>query len=119
MRSDHARALAEHDVNLVICAGISREVGNALRAQGIEVIGKCGAVDEVVDAYLACGLDDGRFVMPGGWNNHQEWCAQVENEGVRMGPLRVSEMKASRCTAETRPPTPRGLGKIDGDARTA
>lgn len=74
VRSDRARALAEHDVNLVICAGISREVGNALRAQGIEVIsGICGSVDEVVDAYLACRLDDGRFVMPGGWNNHQEW----------------------------------------------
>jgi len=65
---DPASILGEHGVNILICAGISREMANRLRAQGFEVIsGICGSIDEVVEAYVAGRLDDTRFAMPGGW----------------------------------------------------
>ena len=63
---DRKGELTELGVNVLICASVSRELKNALRAQGIEVIaGICGSVDEVVGAYLAGRLGDDEFAMPG------------------------------------------------------
>ncbi len=71
IRGNRTRALADHVVDVLICAGISREIENTLRAQGIDVIsGICGLVDEVVEAYLDGGLGGGRHTMPGGRHHH-------------------------------------------------
>lgn len=67
-----ALALDKHGVKVLICAGISREMENSVRAQGLEVIsGICGSLDEVVEAYVAGRLCDGKFVMPGGWRHRR------------------------------------------------
>lgn len=53
-------------VDRVICAGITRELRLCVVRQGIDVqAGFCGAIDEVIDAYLCGRLSHGDFNMPG------------------------------------------------------
>ncbi len=72
IESNPESVLNKHGVKVLICAGISREMENSVRAQGLEVIsGICGSLDEVVEAYVAGRLCDGRFAMPGGWRHRR------------------------------------------------
>jgi len=58
--------ISELGVNVLICGALSRELENGLWAQGITVVaGVCGAVDEVLCAYLAGRLCGRQFVLPG------------------------------------------------------
>jgi hypothetical protein len=53
-----ARTLREHDVNLVICCGISPHMVQVLAAAGIDVVpGVCGDVDRVLCAFAEGRLD--------------------------------------------------------------
>ena len=66
------RELMELAVDQLICAGITRELQIRLRSHGIDVMaGFCGAIDEVINAYLYGRLADGDFNMPGSeWRHH-------------------------------------------------
>jgi predicted Fe-Mo cluster-binding NifX family protein len=58
--------LSQHDVNVLICGAISRPLEAMLGAVGIRVIPQtCGAVEEVVLAFVAGRLNDRAFIMPG------------------------------------------------------
>jgi predicted Fe-Mo cluster-binding NifX family protein len=60
------RELMELAVDRVICAGITRELKVHLGRHGIGVLaGFCGAIDEVINAYLCDRLGCGDFNMPG------------------------------------------------------
>jgi len=53
-------------VNLLICGGVSNPLRRMLEVAGMSVLpGHTGTVDEVLAAFLAGGLGDGRFAMPG------------------------------------------------------
>ena len=61
-----AAELAARGVSVLICGAISMEHTAALTARGIAVIPDvCGPVEEVLQAFLAGSLTDGRFAMPG------------------------------------------------------
>ena len=58
--------LSQHDVNVLICGAISRPLEAMVVAAGIRVIPQtCGAVEEVVQAFVAGRLNDRAFLMPG------------------------------------------------------
>ncbi|MBI4573715.1 MAG: NifB/NifX family molybdenum-iron cluster-binding protein [candidate division NC10 bacterium] len=61
-----ARQLAQLGVNVLICGAISRPLVALLAGSGITLIPwTAGPVDEVLAAYLAGGLPDARWMMPG------------------------------------------------------
>lgn len=63
---DPCRELNELAVDVVICAGITRELRLRLDSHGVCVLaGFCGSIDEVIDAYLSGRLGSGDFNMPG------------------------------------------------------
>jgi len=58
--------LRDLGVNVLICGGLSKRLAVRLEALGITVIPwTSGNVDEVLEAYVAGRLPDGRFRMPG------------------------------------------------------
>jgi len=62
-RVERLRALA---VEVLICAGISRQLEAAFWVAGIEVVSEvCGRVDEVVEAYLNGSLAEEEYLTPG------------------------------------------------------
>jgi predicted Fe-Mo cluster-binding NifX family protein len=64
--TDRVRSTTQLGVDLLICGAVSRELEQKLVSAGVEVIGDiCGAVEEVVDAFLADALGQERFTMPG------------------------------------------------------
>ncbi len=66
---DLAQRVAEvlrHGIKVLICGAISRPLETMLVAAGIRVIPQtCGAVEEVVQAFVAGRLNDRAFLMPG------------------------------------------------------
>ena len=58
--------LEELGVEVLLCGAISRPLERMLHASGLQVI-PClrGAIEEVIGAYLAGGLSDARFILPG------------------------------------------------------
>ena len=61
-----ARQLAELGVTVLICGAISRPLVALLEASGITVLAwTAGPVNDVLQAYLAGGLPDARWMMPG------------------------------------------------------
>jgi len=53
-------------VNTLICGAISSQLAFMLRSSGVQVISNiCGAVDEVLSAFLRGALDEAVFLMPG------------------------------------------------------
>jgi predicted Fe-Mo cluster-binding NifX family protein len=63
---DRATKLSELGVKVLICGAVSDSFANIIETYGIRIIPfVAGAVDEVLDAYLAGGLCDIKFRMPG------------------------------------------------------
>ena len=61
-----AKRVAELGVNVLICGAISRPLEALLAWAGVRVIPRtCGAVEEVLRAFLAGQLTDEAFLMPG------------------------------------------------------
>lgn len=61
-----ARRLGELGVNVLICGAISRPLAALMEASGITVLPwTAGPVDDVLQAYLAGGLPNARWRMPG------------------------------------------------------
>jgi len=53
-------------INVLICGAISRQIEAMLASEGVTVIARrCGEVEEIVRAFLAGGLGQGAFLMPG------------------------------------------------------
>jgi len=58
--------LTQHGVDVLICGAISRLLEALLHAAAIQVIPQtCGAVEEVLRAFVAGRLDEPQFLMPG------------------------------------------------------
>lgn len=58
--------LSQSGVNVLICGAISRPLEEVLCAAGIHVIPQtCGAVEEILQAFVAGRLNDRAFLMPG------------------------------------------------------
>ena len=83
--SERLKLLRSTGVEVLICAGLCKELGNSLESMGIKIIsGIIGARDDVLSAYLRNELDDPRFVMPGCWRkrrmrNHRRYQASYDN----------------------------------------
>jgi predicted Fe-Mo cluster-binding NifX family protein len=61
-----ARAVAGAGVDVLICGAVSWPLERMLTAAGVQVIPQtCGLVDEVIGAFLADGLTEQAFRMPG------------------------------------------------------
>jgi predicted Fe-Mo cluster-binding NifX family protein len=61
-----ARRVADLGVDTLICGAISQPLESLLTAEQIEVVPwMCGDAEEILQAFRAGGLADGRFVMPG------------------------------------------------------
>jgi len=61
-----AQKLKDLEIDVVVCGAISRPYEMALSSKGIKVIGAvCGAVEDVLSAFLNGSLEDSRFQMPG------------------------------------------------------
>ncbi|WNO10665.1 NifB/NifX family molybdenum-iron cluster-binding protein [Teredinibacter sp. KSP-S5-2] len=61
-----AESIANIGVNVLICGAISRPFESALVQKGIDVIAQTrGQIDEVLDAFLANQLGQGKYLMPG------------------------------------------------------
>lgn len=61
-----ARTLQRLHVRVLICGAVSRPMQAALAGAGIRVIpNTCGAVEDVVSAFLGARLSDAAFLMPG------------------------------------------------------
>jgi predicted Fe-Mo cluster-binding NifX family protein len=70
--------------DVVICGAISRAFDSMLASSGIRVIGNtCGPVDEVIDAFLAGGLTDGAFLMPGCTGRCRRRRQRLRRGGIR------------------------------------
>ena len=64
--TERVTILRKSGVNTVICGGISRPLVNLLSGAQIALISDIsGEIEAVLSAYLAEGLDDSRFRMPG------------------------------------------------------
>jgi predicted Fe-Mo cluster-binding NifX family protein len=64
--AQRAKRLAELGVTVLICGAISRPLAALLEASGINVLAwTAGPVNDVLQAYLAGGLPDARWMMPG------------------------------------------------------
>lgn len=60
------RRIAQIESPVLICGAVSRHLESMLTAAGVQVIpNKCGAIDEIVDAFVAGELTDQAFLMPG------------------------------------------------------
>ena len=63
--ADRAQAASQLGVTVLICGAVSLQLSRRLSAAGVVVIPNvCGAVEEVVHAYLSGVLLDGSFTMP-------------------------------------------------------
>jgi len=63
--------LSDMKIEVLICGAVSSQFANIIETYGIRIIPfVAGAVDEVLDAYLARGLCDSRFLMPGCKTRH-------------------------------------------------
>jgi wyosine [tRNA(Phe)-imidazoG37] synthetase (radical SAM superfamily)/predicted Fe-Mo cluster-binding NifX family protein len=81
MCGDPSRELSTLAVDVVICAGVSRELQLRLGGRGVGVLaGFCGSVNEVITAYLAGRLRSGEFTMPGSALPHRGIAAAVSME---------------------------------------
>ncbi|MBC8459051.1 MAG: hypothetical protein H8D67_13740 [Deltaproteobacteria bacterium] len=61
-----AAKLADLDINVLICGAVSNLFANPIEIYNIRIIPfVAGAVDEVLDAYLADTLSSPKFRMPG------------------------------------------------------
>ena len=61
-----SRRIAALEPDLLICGAISRELEELLRSCGIDLIPNiCGAIDEILAAFVHGDLRAGRFLMPG------------------------------------------------------
>jgi predicted Fe-Mo cluster-binding NifX family protein len=70
--SERVKVLRNAGVDVLICAGLCKELSHLLESMGIKVIsGIIGARDDVLGAYLRDELDDPRFVMPGCWRKRR------------------------------------------------
>lgn len=68
--------LTQHGVDVLICGAISRPLEALLRAAAIEVIPQtCGAVEDVLRAFVAGRLNEPEFLMPGCCGRRRQgWC---------------------------------------------
>lgn len=68
--------LTQHGVDVLICGAISRPLEALLHAAAIHVIPQtCGAVDEVLRAFVAGRMDESQFLMPGCCGRRRRgWC---------------------------------------------
>ena len=81
-----AKRLSEMGVDVLICGAISRQLEARLTAAGVSVIGQtCGAVGEVLDAYLNGRLEEPRFAMPGCCGNRHRARGGNGGRGRRKG----------------------------------
>lgn len=63
---EKVRRLAQIGSAVLICGAVSKQLESMLTAAGIQVIpNKCGAIDEVIEAFVAGELTDQAFLMPG------------------------------------------------------
>jgi len=61
-----ATRLSELGVEVLICGAVSDSFANIIETYGIRIISFiAGSVEEVLDAYLAGGLPNAKFRMPG------------------------------------------------------
>jgi predicted Fe-Mo cluster-binding NifX family protein len=70
-----ARALAEQEVDQLLCAAVSSNLLRALQREGIRVRSHlCGPIDAILDAFAHGRLHGAQFRMPGCWgeNYHHE-----------------------------------------------
>jgi predicted Fe-Mo cluster-binding NifX family protein len=71
--SARVQGLLSSGVNVLICGAVSAQLQSKIAASGIQVIAfVCGAVDDVLAAYLDGTLADRAFAMPGcqRWRRH-------------------------------------------------
>lgn len=69
-----AGRLAELGVQTLICGAISRPLEALLGVGRVEVVPRvCGDVEEVLRAFTAGALEDGRFAMPGCCGQNRGW----------------------------------------------
>ncbi len=80
-----AGELSDSGADVVLCGAVSAPLAAALACAGIKVVAfLCGPVEEVLAAWLAGGLDEGLFWMPGRrrWVRRRRWrCAMAETMG--------------------------------------
>ena len=61
-----ARWLVDHGVNVLICGAISGPLEQMVRSVGVNVIPQtCGAVEEILQAFLSGRLTEQAFLLPG------------------------------------------------------
>ena len=61
-----ARRLVDHGVNVLICGAISGPLEQVLLSVGVRVIPQtCGAVEEVLQAFISGRLTEQAFLLPG------------------------------------------------------
>lgn len=61
-----ARRVAELGADVLICAAISRPLEALLLSTGVEVVPqRCGAVEDVLEAFISGQLTEQAFVIPG------------------------------------------------------
>jgi len=70
------RRLCDFHADVLLCGGISGPLASMVEGAGVKVVPwLAGEVDEVLRAYLADQLQDGRFLMPGcragGWGRRR------------------------------------------------
>lgn len=114
-RGSDARAaeLKRYGVSLLICGAISAPLQLKIAASGIQVISfLCGAMDDVLSAYLDGTICSRGFVMPGcqRWRGHsgedvlpigrRKNCGCFSKLGTRGGPM--SKLRADEAAATMR-----------------
>lgn len=61
-----AKCLKELSIDVLVCGALSWPLETALSSAGVEVISQiCGAVEEVLQAFISGQLHEGAFLMPG------------------------------------------------------
>ncbi len=64
--AERVRRVVELEIEVLICGAISRPLEAALTCSGVQVVGHtCGAVEEVLQAFIDGRLDQEVFWMPG------------------------------------------------------
>jgi predicted Fe-Mo cluster-binding NifX family protein len=81
---DRATSVVRIGVDILICGAISRRLERRLTSLGVEVVGDiCGAVDEVIEAFIDGSLGSGRFAMPGSCRRRRSSTRPTTNLGQK------------------------------------
>jgi len=78
-----ARSVVGCGIDVLVCGAISRPLEAMLRSAGVTVIArKCGAVEDVLSAFMADELSQDAFLMPG-CRGRRRRGASAKRRGVR------------------------------------